>query len=230
MLSLFWAIFCGISTGCIIYLLKKYYVPLLMSRVRNKNSESELKVVDSQQIIHIHIYKGIFMILFSAVCGYSLYENSTSVSAILKMTLSLLVLVCVFVIDEILMIIPNIFSIILLFFGVIFLGIDIIIFPDIAFEWIKNSVVAGIGCVFFLFVMVKLTNGGLGMGDTKILGSLAFVCGVRAAAFTLTFSFIICAIFSVFLIFFKKKNLKESLPLGPFIYLGYGLGILLKII
>jgi possible prepilin peptidase len=47
---------------------------------------------------------------------------------------------------------------------------------------------------------------------------------------SLLFSFLLCALCSLPVLLLKKKNLKDALPLGPFIYFGFGFAAMLSLI
>ena len=166
----------------------------------------------------------------AALCGYSAYQHSVSLTAMLKMTLALCVLSCVFITDLELMIIPNVCSVVLLVARLVTVLIELVVAKNEAWVWLLNSLIALVASLLLLIIMSKVTHGGLGMGDVKLFSSLGFLCGIRAVCFTLMFAFLICALVSTGLLITKKKQLKDSLPLGPFIWLGYGVTVLLSII
>ena len=89
-------------------------------------------------------------------------------------------------------IIPNPYSVILL-------GSRILIFiPEGIHSWDKlsteiiGSVVSVLICISFLLIMRKVTGGGLGFGDVKLLTALSFLCGIYAAAGTLLIGLLFC--------------------------------------
>lgn len=247
-MSVIWSLLWGIMVFAIMVITTKYYLPNLSKRSEDTASEApatfcgdvgEKKVGQST----VYFYRSailrnrylFFIILavcscIAALCGYSAYQHSVSLTAMLKMTLALCVLSCVFITDLELMIIPNVCSVVLLVARLVTVLIELVVAKNEAWVWLLNSLIALVASLLLLIIMSKVTHGGLGMGDVKLFSSLGFLCGIRAVCFTLMFAFLICALVSTGLLITKKKQLKDSLPLGPFIWLGYGVTVLLSII
>ncbi len=167
---------------------------------------------------------------FALLCGFTAAQHAITTLSLLKMTLAMAVFSCVFITDIELMIIPNMCSIILLVGRAITIIYEFIWVSDEAWVWLTNSIVALVVSLILLLVMAKVTNGGIGLGDVKLFTSFGFLCGIQALCFTLLAAFLLCSVASTALLLFKKKNLKDALPLGPFIWLGYGVTVLLSII
>lgn len=167
--------------------------------------------------------------LWAGVCGYLAAENAASLMSLLKMSLGMLVLSCVFFTDLELLTIPNLCSLVLLGGRAVSVLLEFLILPETAVSWLLNSLIALAVSFAVLYLMNRLTRGGIGMGDVKLYSSLGFLCGVRAVVYTLLFSFLLCAVLSVILILTKKKTMKDSLPMGPFIWAGYGLAVILGV-
>ena len=84
-------------------------------------------------------------------------------------------------------------------------------------ESIFNSLKFSLGMGLIFYILYKFT-GMMGLGDVLY----AFVMGIFAnnlldAFFIFKDAFVIAAIFSIILIFLKKKNFKDSIAFGPFI-------------
>lgn len=253
-MSIVWSIIWGILVFFTTNFTIKYYLPRLSKRILTENSESLVDSKDEEMNIQLvgdandnvvstveqieYIFRNkekkiiviALSVIFATVCGYAAGNNAVSFVDMLKMTLTFVILSCIFITDLELLIIPNICSIILIIGRVISIVYEFIRVSDKALILLFNSVLALIICLLMLFVSSKITKGGIGYGDIKILSSVGFLCGIRAALYTLLFSFLLCAILSSLLLISKKKKLKDSLPLGPFIWIGYGVSILLSII
>lgn len=167
--------------------------------------------------------------LWAGFCGYMAAENAASLMSLLKMSLGMLVLACVFFTDLELLTIPNLCSLVLLGGRAVSVLAEFLIMPETAVSWLLNSLIALAVSFAVLYLMNRITGGGIGMGDVKLYSSLGFLCGVRAVVYTLLFSFLLCAVLSVILILTKKKTMKDSLPMGPFIWAGYGLAVILGV-
>lgn len=118
-------------------------------------------------------------------------------------------------------IIPNRYSLVLLVSRIlIFIPEGILSWDSLSAE-IIGSIVSVLICISFLLIMRKVTAGGLGFGDVKLLTAHSFLCGIYAAAGTLLIGLLFCVICSAVLIFRKKKTWKDTLPFGPFLFLGF---------
>lgn len=165
--------------------------------------------------------------LFSAGVGYAAQKFALSPVAYLKLLAAYLVLSGVAVVDWELLLIPNSFVVALVAArGVAFAAELILQKGEVGIQAI-NSLVALVAGLLLLLLLKKITRGGLGFGDIKLLSAFGFLCGVRAFCFVLTLSVSLSALASLpFLIARRAKN-KDALPLGPFIYLGFGASVLL---
>lgn len=246
-MSIIWSVIWGILALAIMSITIKYYLPVLSKRAQVMASEASANSEDNEVETEVPVefngkYRSailnrraitIIMLLlcagFSMWCGFTAGEHSASIIGMLKMTLGMCVLSCIFVTDMELMMIPNLCSLILLGGRILTIVAEFIWMKDEAMAWLLNSLIALVISLLLLLIMAKVTRGGLGMGDVKLFSSLGFLCGVRAVCFTLMFAFLLCALASTGLLLSRKKQLKDSLPLGPFIWLGYGVTVLLSI-
>ncbi len=221
-MSIIWCVFWGVLTLGVIFGTIKYYLPKLSLRTGMMMHSGVTTIPPVMAIVVV-----IGCTIFAAICGYVASEYSMSTISLLKMTLTFGVLVCVCITDLELMIIPNTCSLILLGGRVMTIIAEFIFNNEFAMQWLVNSIVAMLISLIMLFILSKVTNGGIGLGDVKLFGSLGFLCGIRAVSYTLVLAFFVCALISTFFLLTKKKQLKDSLPLGPFIWIGYGISILL---
>lgn len=246
-MSIIWSLVWGVLALAIMSITIKYYLPMLTKRAQLITSEASANSVEKgatselalekkgkyrTEILNHRTYTIILLALcavFAIWCGYTAADHSASVIGMLKMTLGICVLSCVFVTDMELMMIPNLCSLVLLGGRVLTIIAEFVWMKDEAMAWLLNSLIALVISILLLLIMAKVTRGGLGMGDVKLFSSLGFLCGVRAVCFTLMFAFLLCALASTGLLLSRKKQLKDSLPLGPFIWLGYGVTVLLSI-
>jgi leader peptidase (prepilin peptidase)/N-methyltransferase len=70
--------------------------------------------------------------------------------------------------------------------------------------------------VYFIYLVWR-EKQGLGMGDVMMMLMVGAYLGLSRTIFTLLISSVVGAIFGLFLIKFKKKDLQYSLPFGTFI-------------
>lgn len=215
----------GIISALLIFVSTKYYIPRLSQHSNVKTEDNKGEIIRINKIVII-----VLIVLFSGICGYFTSENATSVINITRIAIAFFVLLLVAQTDYTYMIIPNLCSEILLAAGIMSILAELIFHKDNVAAWTLNCILSALVTLIILMLMNKLTKGGIGLGDVKIFSSLSFLCGLRCVFATLMMALIICALVSIVLILFKKKTMKDALPLGPFIYFGYGISIILAII
>ena len=74
---------------------------------------------------------------------------------------------------------------------------------------------------FFFWFLVFITKGkGMGDGDIRLGLLLGLFNGFPRNVLAVFLGFVIGASFSLILVFFKKKTIKDTIPFGPFLILG----------
>ena len=124
-------------------------------------------------------------------------------------------------------VIPNSYSVLLLGIRTLLLIPEGVMAVEQLPERIIGSVVSLVICLAFLLLMRKITGGGLGYGDVKFLSALSFLCGIYAAIGTMLIALLICVVCSGVLIARKKKTWKDTLPFGPFLFIGLWVTVIL---
>lgn len=81
-----------------------------------------------------------------------------------------------------------------------------------------GSVAAG---SFFLLIFLISGGRGIGMGDAKLAFAAGMVIGWPDIALALILSFIIGGAWGAFLLFAKKKTMRDQLAFGPLLALGF---------
>lgn len=168
------------------------------------------------------------IILISGICGALISEYAISGIAVIKLGACYFAILAVAVIDYKLRIIPNYISIALI-------GAWILIFIyEYCFEngSVQALIASVIGCLLCFLLLLfgnKISKGGIGGGDIKLLCSVGLMCGVYTVFTTLLLALICCSIFAVAGMLADKFTLKNSVPFGPFIYLGYVLMCLMTL-
>jgi len=79
----------------------------------------------------------------------------------------------------------------------------------------------------FLFLVAVITKGGIGYGDVKLFGIIGILSGSAGVAVILFLSLLINSIVAIVLLILKRKTLKSTLPMAPFIYMGFFLACIL---
>lgn len=167
--------------------------------------------------------------LLSAVAAFYLAINTEELLNQVKMSVALICLAGAGVNDYREHRIPNIFPLIMAATGVICLLIGVIIKQNGATMYIVSSAFSTVGVAVCMILAAVLSKGGIGMGDIKLMCALSLIGGVYVICGTIFFGMVGCVCAAVFLLLSKKKTLKEAVPFGPFLYIGYVTAIVLSI-
>ena len=252
-MEIIWSVIWGLMTPVIMFLTIEYYLPLLSRRVQESNSEApalsardepETSVrsfessceqrFEPKSILLSRRWRQVILLscaaLFAARCGYAACAHATSWMGFAKMTVTFAVLAGVFITDLELFLIPNLYSLIIIGAKLLSLVLEWIFLPEAVLGNLIDGVFALVSCLALLLVMSRITKGGLGMGDVKLFSSIGFLCGMRTACYSLVLSFVFCALCSTVFLITRKKQMKDALPLGPFILIGFGISILMTLI
>lgn len=168
------------------------------------------------------------IIVISTVCGGLFLDYAVSAMAIVKLGLCYFAVLAAAVIDYKLRIIPN-------YIPIALLGAWALIF---LYEWVfldragQELVFSLLGCAlcgFILLIANKFSHGGIGGGDIKLLSCVGLMCGAYTVFSTLLLALICCCIWTLVGVLRRKITLKNSVPFGPFIYLGYVLMCLMTL-
>lgn len=205
-----------------VFITFKWYLPSLHSSINEGDNNSKTHATKPFQIA---VY--LVAIMVAIGCGYRMEVRQVDWINASKILLALSVLNIVSITDVILYKIPNLCVVILLVGRCLSLIPELICSDGTFFIGMINSLLAGSVCLLFLLVLSKMTNGGIGYGDVKLFGALGFLGGVYAVIYTLVLSFFLCAIASSIFLISGKKGLRDGLPMGPFIFLGFAATMIL---
>ena len=127
-------------------------------------------------------------------------------------------LLCAFVIDYRLKIIPNRLNLTIFEVGLVYTFLEGIINMNIAIDMLLGMV-AGAGIFLFITLVGGLIAGkeAMGFGDVKLMGGLGLFFGWRTIIIISLIAFLLGAIVGITLMLRKKKKSDEYIPFGPFI-------------
>lgn len=232
---MFSSIVWGIAAIATIYVTIAHYMPKLRNRIHKSEENSCSEIIENACNVTDTSYfrKYLFVILLcvcaACICGFRVGADVASPIMNLKICLGYCVLCGIVITDLEFMRIPNCYV------GVLFGGclcalfVEAIVEPEGIITRFISSALICVLCFLILFVVSKLAKGGLGEGDVKLFCGLAFLCGFYLTIYTLIFACLICGVVSIFLLLFKIKSMKDAVPMGPFILMGYILTILLAV-
>lgn len=87
--------------------------------------------------------------------------------------------------------------------------------PNISIlEGIGGSIIIGV----ILFLMSKVTRGGIGMGDALVFAFISLIVGWRMAITVLILALVLSGCIGIVLFVFKKASRKTTIPFMPFIF------------
>lgn len=83
------------------------------------------------------------------------------------------------------------------------------------------NILSGFGIALFFYILVVLTKGrGMGGGDVKLGLVIGLFNGFPNGVIAVFLAFFIGSVFSIALMIFSKKGLKDVIPFGPFLIMG----------
>lgn len=132
------------------------------------------------------------------------------------------------IIDLKLRIIPNIIPLTIIAVRLLLLIYEFV-HDEMAIYSLLNSILGGGACLLVLLIADRISKGGIGMGDIKLVSSIGFMCGLFTVISVMVYSMLICAVVAIILVLLKKVTMRDQLPFGPFIYLGFTAMLLLEI-
>ncbi|MBR2048762.1 MAG: prepilin peptidase [Oscillospiraceae bacterium] len=159
-------------------------------------------------------------VVISWLWGSQVVRYGVSAMAVLKLSLCYYAILAAAVIDFKLHIIPNLIPIILI-------GASALIFVyELLFGagTLARALLSLSGCLIFglcLLVGNRISGGGIGLGDVKLLSAVCLLGGIGLAFSTMVFALICCSLFAAVVLLSKKMSIRQSVPFGPFIYLGF---------
>lgn len=184
-----------------------------------------LSVEEGAQSLHIPKWLRIVLSLAIGVIGLFvtliLYKRCSLTINIIRLQIAYLCTAGAACIDLREYRIPNIFPAVMALSGIVCLSVIFFNKIDGGFSYIISSVVGTTLCAGSMIVVYLFTKGGIGMGDIKLLCSIALLCGANAIAGSAAIGAFLCGIVTIILLIAKKKSIKHgSLPFGPFVFIG----------
>lgn len=151
----------------------------------------------------------IYVILFKY---YSLSINFLFLSSIMS------ILIVVSFIDFKSMIIPDKLIITIIVFEILHKTILLYLGYEV---YLLNSILAAIlSGSLFLMIMI-ISKGAMGDGDTVLIASLGFILGLRLIFLNIFLSFLLGAFISILLLLLKIKNKRDPIAFAPFIIISF---------
>ncbi len=123
--------------------------------------------------------------------------------------------------------IPNILLLSGLFTRAVFYIIEFLKYnktiADILLSDLKGLILGG---GIFLIVALVAKNS-IGMGDVKMFAVIGVFCGYSGTMTVIILSLFLCFAAAIIMLLLRRKNMKDSLPLAPFVFIGTFLAMIL---
>lgn len=183
--------------------------------------QPEYKKVFTKEFFTIYLKstkpKYLYMVITAALYITTLYLYGFQVKTIAYILL-IPMLMCAFIIDYRLKIIPNRLNLTIFEVGLVYTFIEGIANINVAIDMLLGMCV-GAGSFLIITLIGGLIAGkeAMGFGDVKFLGALGLFFGWRTTIMIALISFLLGAIIGVALIIIKRKKGGEYIPFGPFI-------------
>lgn len=198
-----------------------FVVRFMMQEIVRRSSEPASGIVPPAQYnkgMQMAIYLGAAIV--SIVCGYAISACAVTPAAVIELSACYFAALAAAVIDARLQIIPNYLSIMLIIVRLAVMAYEVIITKNAA-GFLISSVVGCLLIALFLILSNRIAKGGVGGGDIKLLSCIGFTGGISTVLYTFLYALIACCIVSVLMLLTRKYTVKDQIPFGPFIYLGF---------
>lgn len=166
----------------------------------------------------------IIFALLAVLCGmgtWSVWNGSAAAPVAVRHAAALLFLLSAALFDCRTHLIPNFLVIAMLLSGAVILGGEFLLDRSQFTAAILFAVGGLIVCFPVFYMLSRLTRGGLGMGDVKLISAMAWLLGLTVTLFSVLFGLVLCALTAIGLMLTKKKSRTDFIPFGPFIFGGY---------
>ena len=213
------AVILSVISMIIMLATERIYLPYYIKKKNIDESAVEKKTAQAAFSVIAVISTGVF--------GYFMAGRGFSVLYQCRIISTMMVLVVAFITDMKLRVLSNFLMLTLLTLRVIIGIAEFVMMAQNVIDGYLNSLLAFVIALAALGILSAVTGGGIGAGDIKLFCGIGFILGIRELIYTFVISVTLCALFSLFLVITKKMSMKDTLPLGPFVLLGYEVAAIL---
>lgn len=168
----------------------------------------------------------VFFIALAVLSYFYMDKEGAVISKTLKYLMMLYIIATAAWIDWKVKKIPNMLLIALLLVRIVFFIYESIKEPAyINYNLIQMGTGAAL-CLILLLLCRLVIRNSIGMGDIKLFAVSGLYFGYDII-YMMFFSFLCTAVYSIFLMVFKKAKKSDSVPLGPFVFIGTIMSIVL---
>lgn len=116
--------------------------------------------------------------------------------------------------------IPDNILIILLAIRFVGLIVSSVIYPEYALSLIFSSIIGMVIGAIIILTVLLISKGSVGAGDLKLFSIIGFYFGIQGLLQIMIYTLFPAAIFAILLLIIKKAEMKTTMPMAPFIFLG----------
>lgn len=164
-------------------------------------------------------------ILLTIGSSYLIYQNTEDICAFTRFITFYQILFCIAVIDYQYKIIPN-------FLLLVGMGCQLVcsffthsIQNSSWMQIFQPNIRGFLGSIFLLLVIYLLSRQSIGFGDVKLFGVIGFYTDFSFSFTVLFFALLFSSLCAILCLIFKRKGRKDTLPFGPFVFLGFLLAL-----
>ncbi len=232
MMILYGCLWCGVILLASAATVKYIYPRYTAAKKSNDECEEEQPAKKSEPFFRewgTIVLIGI-MVAFAVGCGMSVWRFKTEWISIAILLVTHTFLAVSALVDYKYYKIPNYCIIGMVAARAVLSVAEILVYGwPVFWDGIVECVITAVVGVIVLLTISKVTHGGIGYGDIKLMGGVAFLCGLRAFLYSFLLGMVFCAVLSIVLLTMKKKKAKDEVPMAPFIYMGFAVAIILGI-
>lgn len=199
------------------------YLYLTVRKNEKKNIKDYFKLSYNKYYL---ILTGISLIISIGIYLYDFYVGEIAYMQAFMNTEMFFWVITLGYIDLKEKIIPNKMILAGLGFWLVLMIFDIFVAKSPLRDVLFFSLIGGLCCGGIMFIVALISRGALGMGDVKMFFVLGLMYGVSVTYSILLFSVFIMAIFSIVMLALKKVTRKTSVPMAPFVVMGFLINVL----
>lgn len=158
------------------------------------------------------------IIYISLIYIFGVHKSILETIDLIKYLILTPLLLCAFMVDLKIQIIPNRLNLLIFEIGLISMFAYGFFYISLTINMILGMLVGG--AIFLLITLIGGAIAGkeaMGLGDVKLMGALGLCFGLTNIIVISVMSFLIGAIISIGLMICKSKKTSEYIPFGPFI-------------
>lgn len=163
----------------------------------------------------------------AGIAAFFVYRYASGWLAIARLLVMFVAFAAAAMVDFLIRKIPNVLVLAVMIARVIIWVPEIICQPKQWLWTIAGSLVSMLVVFMMLLILSKLSRGGLGMGDVKLIMAHAFLCGFYSVINTLIFALLVCVVVAIVMVLLSKKGMKDAIAFGPFLYIGFTISLFL---